>query len=69
MNDLSNYLLDNYGECDRNEDCYWGKDSVGNWNGCLRLGWKGQSCLHWHPLGATTLEQLKEKQCLARTKL
>jgi hypothetical protein len=67
MNNFSDYLLDNYGECDRNEGCYWGKDKFGNFNGCLRTGWKGRACKHWRPLGATTLEQLKEKQCSGRT--
>jgi hypothetical protein len=55
---MKEYLLDNYGECDRGPDCYWGKDSKENWNGCLRMGWKGRACSHWKPLGATTMEEL-----------
>lgn len=59
--DLSDYLLDNYGACDRSSDCFWGKDAKGQWNGCLKIGWKGRACKHWHPLGVTTLQQLKEQ--------
>ncbi len=58
-NDLSDYLLDNYGECDRGANCYWGRDALGRFNGCLKTGWRGRACNHWHPLGAQTLDELK----------
>lgn len=58
--DLADYLLDYYGTCDRDEDCYWGKDQLGRPNGCLNVGWKGRGCPHWKPLGATTYEELKQ---------
>ena len=57
---LSDYLLDHYGFCDRETDCYWGKDAKGRDNGCNKIGWKGRSCPHWHPLGATTYEELAQ---------
>ena len=60
-NDIRDYLLDNYGTCDRGGDCFWGKDKRGNYNGCLRLEWRGRACRHWHPLGATTLQELHER--------
>lgn len=53
--DIGGYLLDNYGVCTRgaDSDCE-----------CLKPGkkWYGRGCPHWKPLGATTLEQLKEAQ-------
>ena len=52
---IADYIADNYGECDRGADCYHGKDSRGRPNGCLRLGWLGRKCPHWHPVKATTL--------------
>lgn len=58
-NDLADYLLDNYGICERGPDCYWGKDSGGRYNGCLKTGWRGQQCDHWKPLGATNLDELR----------
>lgn len=61
-NDLADYLLDNYGECDRKADCYWGRDAAGKWNGCLKIGWRGRECPHWHPLGATDLDELRTLQ-------
>jgi hypothetical protein len=61
-NDLAEYLLDNYGTCDRGADCYWGKDAQGNFNGCLRVGWIGRSCKHWKPLGATSYAELSQMQ-------
>lgn len=57
-NDLVEYLADNYGTCDRDADCYHGRDANGHFNGCLFLGWKGRGCPHWHPLGITTFEEL-----------
>jgi hypothetical protein len=56
--DLAEYLLDNYGVCDRDADCYWGKDEYGLDNGCLRLGWRGRKCKHWHPMGVTSWNEL-----------
>jgi len=64
-NEVAEYLLDNYGSCDRGADCYWGKDRQGRRNGCLYTGWLGRACNHWHPLGATTLDELKDKQSLS----
>lgn len=58
-NDLADYIADNYGTCDRGADCYWGKDARGNFNGCLRTGWRGRECLHWHPISARTWEELR----------
>jgi hypothetical protein len=58
-NDIADYLLDNYGECSRGEDCYWGKDGKGH--SCLRQGWLGRACKHWHPLGVTSLDELRER--------
>lgn len=45
------YILDNYGTCDRNADCYWGKDKTGQFDGCLhpKVGWRGRECKHWYP--------------------
>lgn len=57
--DIAEYLLDNYGSCDRDGDCYWGKDSMGRFDGCLRVGWKGQACKHWHPLGALAFDDMQ----------
>lgn len=55
-NDLLEMLLDTYGHCDRDQgkrnDCYWGKD------GCLRNGWLGRRCKHWHPIEGEMLERL-----------
>lgn len=49
LDDMSEYLLSNYGECKRGEECT-----------CRKLGWLGKHCPHWQPLGVTTLEQLRE---------
>lgn len=59
-NDLSDYLLDTYGECARGADCYWGRNAFGQFDGCLKTGWSGRSCKHWKPLGAQTYEELHE---------
>lgn len=55
---LSDYILDHYGSCSLGVDCYWGKDPLGRFNGCNRVGWKGRKCPHWQPTGATTWEEL-----------
>ena len=60
--DLTDYLLDHYGACDRDKgdagnDCYWGKDARGDWNGCLRTGWRGRECKHWHPCDPSRMAQ------------
>lgn len=61
-NYLSDYLLDHYGHCDRGADCYWGRDAAGQFDGCLRIGWRGRGCKHWHPTGAQTLDELRDEQ-------
>ena len=52
--DLATYIADHYGTCDRDHparnDCYWGTDAAGRLNGCLRTGWRGVGCPHWHPV-------------------
>lgn len=58
-NDLADYLLDNYGTCDRGSDCYWGKDLAGRDDGCLKTGWRGRACPHWQTVGATNLDELR----------
>lgn len=60
-NDVAEYLLDNYGACDRGADCYWGKDTRGAFNGCLKTGWRGRACRHWQPSGITSLEEMRER--------
>jgi len=49
-------LADLYGHCLRDmphrNDCYWGTDNRGNYNGCLKTGWVGRSCPHWLPMSA-----------------
>lgn len=57
------YVADNYGTCDRGTDCYHGKDSRGQPDGCHRTGWKGRACPHWHPV---TWEELQERARDAR---
>jgi hypothetical protein len=61
-NELLDYLLDTYGHCDRDKgkqnDCYWGTDTLGHPNGCLRAGWKGRACKHWHPIEGELLDRL-----------
>lgn len=60
--DALDYVLENYGSCDRDNgkqnDCYWGKDAVGRENGCLKTGWRGRSCPHWHAVEGETLAML-----------
>lgn len=58
-NDLAQYLADNYGTCKRGPDCYWGKDARGEFNGCLKVGWRGCGCPHWVPTTATDWNELK----------
>lgn len=62
MTDEALYFLDNYGSCDRGPDCYWGKDPSGNFNGCLKMGWRGRACPYWKPLGALDHKTLKAAQ-------
>jgi len=45
--DLADYLLDHYGICTQ-FPCV-----------CLRGRWQGRACPHWHPIGATTWEELR----------
>lgn len=58
-NDLALSLADNYGRCKRGTDCYHGKDERGNFNGCLRTGWRGTLCPHWVPTEARDLDELR----------
>lgn len=61
-NDLLEHLLNTYGHCDRDNgkqnDCYWGKDASGRENGCLKVGWLGRACRHWHPIDGEILDRL-----------
>lgn len=61
----TDYVLDNYGTCDRltekRNNCYWGTDNRGNENGCLKVGWKGRGCPHWHPVAGAELQDLIER--------
>lgn len=61
-NDVLEYVLENYGHCDRDNgkqnDCYWGKDALGRENGCLKTGWRGRNCKHWHPVDGQELMSL-----------
>lgn len=46
--ELYEYLADHFGRCDldrpgQRNGCYWGKP------GCLKNGWRGRACPHWHP--------------------
>lgn len=56
---MEEYLLDHYGTCDRDADCYWGRNKVGAYDGCLRTGWRGRACGHWHPLGVKSWAELR----------
>lgn len=47
--DQPDYRANHYGTCDRGSDCYHGKDHKGRDNGCLKIGWRGTNCTHWHP--------------------
>lgn len=61
-NELLDHLLDTYGTCDRDgpdrNDCYWGKDAAGRENGCLKVGWLGRGCKHWHSIEGAALDVL-----------
>jgi hypothetical protein len=54
MMGTADYFLDHYSTCDLGADCYWSKF------GCLRTGWRGRQCKHWHPLGVRSLEELMQ---------
>lgn len=60
MSGDADYILDNYGECTRGADCYFGKDAQGRDNGCRKIGWIGRYCPHWKPLGSTSWEELRD---------
>lgn len=47
MNELAEYMLDNYGTCTRGADC-----------SCLRLEWLGRACVHWRPAGVKSFDEL-----------
>jgi hypothetical protein len=61
-NEILEHLQDTYGTCDRDKpgrnDCYWGKDAAGQYNGCLKVGWLGRNCEHWHPVNGEDLDKL-----------
>lgn len=59
MSELEYYIKNNYGICDREENCYHGKDANGHLNGCLATGWMGMQCPHWHPVPDTEMEKMK----------
>lgn len=59
MSDLELYLKSNYGVCDREADCYHGTDGNGQFDGCLRTGWRGIRCSHWHPISDQEMENMK----------
>ncbi len=54
--DVLEYVLDTYGTCDMDKpsrnDCYWGRP------GCLKNGWLGRGCPHWHPVDGERLARL-----------
>lgn len=62
MTDVLAYVQENYGTCDRDNgkrnDCYWGTDATGQENGCLKSGWRGRNCNHWHPVEGQELVSL-----------
>ena len=63
---LEDYILDNWGECTRSpvgnnkNACYWGKDSQGKDNGCLKTVWLGRACPHWKPIEGDRIDQIRE---------
>lgn len=66
---MEDILPDIYGWCDRDlislgtgfrNDCYWGKDINGRDNGCLKVGWKGRSCPHWHPIDGEQFDAIRK---------
>lgn len=54
-NELLDHILDTFGRCDRDQpkrnDCYWGP-------GCLKTGWRGRACPHWHPVEGDDLDKI-----------
>jgi hypothetical protein len=46
---LSEYLLDNYGHCVQEENCF-----------CIKTIWLGRKCIHWRPSGATNFVELRD---------
>ena len=55
---VEDYVLDNYGECDRGPDCYWNRDHLGV--GCLRGAWLGRACPHWKSVGEEQLRAMMD---------
>jgi len=53
MSDLEVYIINNYGTCDKEAGCYTD-------NGCLKMGWIGVRCPHWHPISGQEMEKMKE---------
>lgn len=64
MDDLAEYIANNYGVCDRGDDCFHGKDEKGHHNGCLYFTnpWLGRGCPHWKPVKAKNWEELAKEQ-------
>lgn len=57
--DLSDYLLDNYGLCKLGNDCICIKP-IKPTSPLEFRPWLGRLCPNWQPAGATTLEELQE---------
>ena len=57
----TDYLKANYGNCDRGTDCYWGTNAAGQFDGCLKAGWRGCECNHWHPVAANSWAELADE--------
>lgn len=65
-NSYADYIADHYGNCDRGSDCYHGTDERGCFNGCLKVGWLGRGCKHWHPVNARNYDELRVAMVEAR---
>ena len=49
---ILDYILDNYGTCERGADCYFSR------NGCRNPvnEWRGRACIYWQPVEGDSLE-------------
>jgi hypothetical protein len=54
MEDLKQYLDNNYGQCNRSLEGYSCS--------CLKNGWMGKGCFSWKPFNVSTYEELREAQ-------
>ena len=54
MEDLREYLDNNYGQCDRVIKGYS--------CACIKHGWIGTQCSSWKPFKVSTFEELREAQ-------